>query len=131
MATPTPDAAHPAAPHATRVTSTTSVPSSVYDLGYPRGHLGHLTETEEEALESFKNLLEERQYWKRGPPASHDDPTLLRFLRARRWVPEDAFKQFKETEDWRVANDIDVLYRTIEVDAYDQSRRLVCPSSRH
>lgn len=52
-----------------------------------------------------------------------------RFLRARRWVPEDAFGQFKDTEDWRVANDIDVLYRTIEVGAYEQSRRLVRPSS--
>jgi hypothetical protein len=103
-----------------------------------------LTASEEEALTKFRKLLEERGYWNPGPPASHDDPTLLyavplcaqdhdddrltlhrRFLRARRWVPEDAFKQFKETEDWRVANDIDVLYRTIEIDAYEQSRRLV------
>jgi hypothetical protein len=50
-----------------------------------------------------------------------------RFLRARRWIPEDAYKQFKETEDWRKANDLDVLYKTIEVDAYEQSRRLVNP----
>lgn len=121
---PSQDSLRPAAPHATRVTSATSV-TSIYDLGYPRGHLGHLTEFEQEALDSFKKLLEERKYWTSGPPASHDDPTLLRYLRARRWVPEDAFKQFKETEDWRVANDIDVLYRTIELDAYDQSRRLV------
>merc|ERR1711988_784110 len=91
---------------------------------YPNGHLGHLTQSEEEALNKFRAILEERGYWKPGPPASHDDPTLLRFLRARRWVPEDAFTQFKDTEDWRVANDIDVLYRTIEIDAYEQSRRL-------
>ena len=42
-------------------------------------------------------------------------------------MPEDAFQQFKDTEDWRVANDIDVLYRTIDVSAYEQSRRLVRP----
>lgn len=40
-------------------------------------------------------------------------------------MPADAFEQFKTTEDWRVANDIDVLYRTIDLNAYEQSRRLV------
>jgi len=48
-----------------------------------------------------------------------------RFLRARRWIVEDAYKQFKETHDWRVANDIETLYKTIELDAYEHSRRLV------
>lgn len=38
---------------------------------------------------------------------------------------EDAFAQFKDTEDWRAANSIDTLYKTIELDAYEQSRRLV------
>jgi hypothetical protein len=54
-----------------------------------------------------------------------------RFLRARRWIAEDAYKQFKETEDWRAANNIDTLYRTIELDAYEQSRRLVGPDVLH
>ncbi|KAL0933488.1 sec14 cytosolic factor [Colletotrichum truncatum] len=110
--------------------------------GYPHGHLGHLSQHEEAQLVAFKNLLEEKGLYKPGPPASHDDPTLLdvsevvkltcfflfssysRYLRARRWVPEDAFTQFKDTEDWRVASDIDTLYRTIELDAYEESRRL-------
>jgi len=48
-----------------------------------------------------------------------------RFLRARRWVVEDAFKQFKDTHEWRIANDIEVLYKTIDLDAYEQSRRMV------
>ncbi|KAH6894567.1 CRAL-TRIO domain-containing protein [Thelonectria olida] len=98
--------------------------STLTDHGYPHGHLGHLSAHEEDAFERFKDLLEERGVWKRGPPASHDDALLLRYLRARRWIPEDAFQQFKETEDWRVANDIEVLYKTIELDAYEQSRRL-------
>ena len=51
--------------------------------------------------------------------------TNRRYLRARRWVPNDAYQQFHETEEWRKANDIDLLYHTIEVDAYEQSRRLV------
>lgn len=52
-------------------------------------------------------------------------PACSRYLRARRWVPEDAYTQFKDTEDWRAANNIDTLYRTIDVNAYDESRRLV------
>ena len=48
-----------------------------------------------------------------------------RYLRARRWVPEDALKQFRETHEWREANDIDTLYHTIEVSSYEQSRRMV------
>jgi hypothetical protein len=97
---------------------------SIGDISYPNAHLGHLTERQEEALREFRALLEERGLWKAGPPPSHDDPLLLRYLRARRWVPEDAYVQFKETEEWRAANDIDVLYHTIELDAYEQSRRL-------
>ncbi|OLN97444.1 SEC14 cytosolic factor 1 [Colletotrichum chlorophyti] len=92
--------------------------------GYPHGHLGHLTQEEEAQLTAFKELLLERGLYQPGPPPSHDDPTLLRYLRARRWVPEDALTQFKDTEEWRAANDIDILYRTIELDAYEQSWRL-------
>ncbi|KAK1447369.1 CRAL/TRIO domain-containing protein [Colletotrichum melonis] len=98
--------------------------STVSDVGYPHGHLGHLNEHEETQLAAFRTLLEEKGLYKPGPPASHDDPTLLRYLRARRWVPEDALTQFKDTEAWRAANDIDVLYQTIELDAFEQSRRL-------
>ncbi|KAJ0161076.1 SEC14 cytosolic factor [Colletotrichum tanaceti] len=101
-----------------------SAASTVSDVGYPHGHLGHLSEHEEAQLAAFKTLVEAKGLYKPGPPASHDDPTLLRYLRARRWVPEDALAQFKDTEDWRAANDIDVLYETIELDAFEQSRRL-------
>ena len=116
-----------ALPQAARVVSSQSI-AQLADYVYPRGHLGYLSESESEALDQFKVILQERGYWTPGPPApSHDDPLLLRFLRARRWVVEDAFGQFKDTEDWRKANDLDVLYRTIELDAYEQCRRLVRP----
>ncbi|RSL58571.1 hypothetical protein CEP53_006087 [Fusarium sp. AF-6] len=98
--------------------------STIGDHAYPHGHLGHLNPGQEEAFVQFKNVLEERGLLKRGPPASHDDPLLLRYLRARRWVVEDAYQQFKDTEEWRKANDLDVLYNTIDLDAYEQSRRL-------
>lgn len=57
-------------------------------------------------------------------------PSRSRYLRARRWVPEDAYTQFKDTEDWRAANNIDTLYRTIDVKAYDESRRLVSNATK-
>ncbi|TQS32408.1 hypothetical protein Golomagni_07274, partial [Golovinomyces magnicellulatus] len=118
-----------------RVKSTASTASS---FAYPHGHLGHLNPQQEEALQKFKEVLLERGLLKAGPPASHDDQTLLcvklpsngpaplrlRYLRARRWVVEDAYTQFKETEDWRAANSLDLLYRTIDLDAYESSRRL-------
>ncbi|OAA76514.1 Cellular retinaldehyde-binding/triple function [Akanthomyces lecanii RCEF 1005] len=109
------------APPVSRVKSSASVASA---FNYPHGHLNALSDQQEDALLKFKALLEKRGVWKRGPPPSHNDQTLLRFLRARRWIVEDAFTQFKETEDWRAANELDVLYETIDLDAYEESRRL-------
>lgn len=40
-------------------------------------------------------------------------------------MPKDAFGQFKDTEEWRKSNQIDNLYNTIDVDEYDESRKLV------
>ncbi|KAK4208159.1 SEC14 cytosolic factor [Rhypophila decipiens] len=95
-----------------------------HGIGYPNGHLGHLNPEEEESLRKFKTYLEEQGAYKPRPPPSHDDQTLLRFLRARRWDVAQAYKQFQATEDWRKANDINVLYDTIDSEAYDQARRL-------
>ncbi len=50
---------------------------------------------------------------------------ISRFLRARRFQPQDAFKQFKDTEDWREATKLDQLYETIDVAQYDETRKLV------
>jgi hypothetical protein len=37
----------------------------------------------------------------------------------------DAYKQFHETEDWRKANHLDDLYETIDIEHYEETRRLV------
>ncbi|KAI8631937.1 CRAL-TRIO domain-containing protein [Xylariaceae sp. FL1651] len=101
------------------------VPSSgAVDVGYPAGHLGHLTEQETQALVEFKALLVEKGLYKPGPPPSHSDPTLLRYLRARKWVPQDAYGQFSETEKFRSANEIELLYDSIDIDSYEASRKL-------
>lgn len=63
-------------PEATRVTSATSY-SAGADFSYPNGHLGHLTEHQQTALDEFKELLADKGYYKPGPPASHEDTTLM------------------------------------------------------
>jgi hypothetical protein len=48
-----------------------------------------------------------------------------RYLRARRFVPQEAYKQFKDTEDWRKDNKLDQIFETIDVEEFEQTRRLV------
>lgn len=48
-----------------------------------------------------------------------------RFLRARRFVPQDAVQQFSDTERWRAENQIDTIYENIDVKDYEETRRLV------
>lgn len=48
-----------------------------HDIGYPHGHLGHLTAEEENALRNFKVYLEEQGLYRPSPEPSHDDQTLL------------------------------------------------------
>jgi hypothetical protein len=64
----------------------------------------------------------------RGPVANGP----RRFLRARRFVVAEAWTQFKSTEDWRKETQIDQLYETIDLDHYEETRRLVSqtPQSR-
>ncbi|ESZ90136.1 putative phosphatidylinositol transporter [Sclerotinia borealis F-4128] len=104
------------------------VQSAVVEYGYPQGHLGHLTTEEEAALNNFKALCTEKGLYKSGNGsdelASHEDATLLRFLRARRFVVLDAFHQFSTTEEWRKENDLDQLYETIDLEHYEETRRL-------
>ncbi|OJJ62139.1 hypothetical protein ASPSYDRAFT_55067 [Aspergillus sydowii CBS 593.65] len=91
------------------------------------GHLHHLTEEQEGKLTEFKKFCEKEGYYKpgvEGEKPSHDDATLLRFLRARKFDVDGAWVQFKDTEDWRKENAIESLYENIEVDSYDRARRM-------
>lgn len=98
-------------------------------LQWPSGHAGHLSEGHQDQLAKFKQLCEQKGYYHPGHssknvPPSHDDETLLRYLRARKFIPKDAFGQFKDTEDWRQENQLDTLYDTMDVHEYEQTRRL-------
>lgn len=119
-------------------------------LQYPSQHIGFLDAKHIESLEEFKKYCAGKGYFTPATddkPASHDDETMLcalssgqigpnadlyrRYLRARKWVVQDAFKQFKDTEDWRKKNQIDKLYDRIDVGEYDVGRRLVDISTLH
>ncbi|KAJ5795143.1 hypothetical protein N7457_001742 [Penicillium paradoxum] len=97
------------------------------------GHLHHLTPEQEGKLQQFKALCAEKKYYTpaveqaegvEAKPASHDDATLLRFLRARKFDIDGAWAQFKDTENWRKDNAIESLYANISVDSYEASRRM-------
>lgn len=94
---------------------------------YPSGHVGHLTQNHLDTLQKFKDLCQSKNYYTPATgstPASHDDETLLRYLRARKFLPQEAYNQFKDTEDWRKENQLDTLYDTIDVEEYEATRRL-------
>ncbi|KAI9827499.1 MAG: hypothetical protein M1832_004849 [Thelocarpon impressellum] len=120
---------------ASRVSTNSSVAGStkapVERMRTVAGHLGHLTQKEEVALVEFKKICAEQELYTPASSerdltrkASHDDGTMLRFLRARKFHVLDAFKQFKDTEVWRKTNQIDAVYENIDVDEYDETRRL-------
>jgi hypothetical protein len=45
-------------------------------------------------------------------------------LRARKFLPQEAYNQLKDTEDWRKENQLDTLYDTIDVEEYEATRKL-------
>ncbi|CZT51852.1 related to phosphatidylinositol/phosphatidylcholine transfer protein [Rhynchosporium secalis] len=100
------------------------VQSAMVEYGFPSGHLGHLSPEEETAFQNFKTLCEEKGCYTPGESGTHDDATLLRFLRARRFSVADAFKQFQDTEEWRKANQLDTLYETIDLQQFEETRSL-------
>lgn len=78
-------------------------------------------------LEAFKVKLASDGLYQ--PPshhctqASHDDTTLMRFLRARQYDLASAQKQFADTEAWRKRHDVDNLYKDFNADEMESARR--------
>lgn len=60
-----------------KVKSAASISVAGHEIGYPHGHLGYLSDTEEAALHDFKTFLEEKGLYRPGAPPSHEDHTLL------------------------------------------------------
>ncbi|KAI0088474.1 CRAL/TRIO domain-containing protein [Irpex rosettiformis] len=101
-------------------------PTSTVTVDVLAGHLGHLTEAQQEAFTVFRERLTKVQLYRPGTDddiPSHDEPTLLRFLRARRFDSAKAHKQFADAEAWRAKHNVDELYATFPVDEMESSRR--------
>lgn len=87
----------------------------------------NLSDTEEAKLGEFKELCRQQAlYTPAGenghPHASHDDSTLLRFLRARKFDLRAALAMFTNTCNWRKTNRIDDLYTSFPVTELEKSR---------
>ncbi|KAG2115458.1 CRAL/TRIO domain-containing protein [Suillus clintonianus] len=78
-----------------------------------------------QSLEAFKSKLRDAGLYQPpsdDTPASHDDSTLLRFLRARQYDVDKAQKQFSDTEAWRKQHNVDELFRTFETNEMESAR---------
>lgn len=103
-------------------------PTSNVKVDVLAGHLGHLTEAQQEAFASFRKILAESKLYVPAEEGasenpSHDESTLLRFLRARRFDPKKAQKQFADAEAWRAKHNVDELYATFPVEEFEASKR--------
>ncbi|KAF7966410.1 hypothetical protein HWV62_38454 [Athelia sp. TMB] len=90
------------------------------------GHLGRLSSEQQESFTKFKvNLATAGLYTPETDTsrASHDEPTLLRFLRARRFDPAKAQKQFADTKKWREQHNVDNLYANFDNDEFEACKK--------
>ncbi|KAI1626772.1 CRAL-TRIO domain-containing protein [Exophiala viscosa] len=89
------------------------------------GTINHLTPVQEEKLQEFKRQLEKGGWWTpngvNGKP-SHDDGTLVRYLRARKFDISGAIGQFTDHEKWLKEERVEELYDHFDVEAYERAR---------
>lgn len=64
----------------------------------PPGSIGNLTIPQQHSLENFRKELQDRDVY---DEKRHDDATLLRFLRARKFNLEAAITMILNYEEWR------------------------------
>lgn len=69
--------------------------------------IGNLNENQYNSLISFKRLIIEKKILKDF--SEIDDPVLLRFLRARKFVIQKSIEMFETYLSWRRENNVDDL----------------------
>jgi hypothetical protein len=70
------------------------------------GHIGDLSETQEEILQRLRTLVSEESL---DPIGQFDDHDLLRFCRARKFIWDDVKTMFVNFIQWRKENGIDTI----------------------
>ncbi|KAF8636036.1 hypothetical protein AX15_000193 [Amanita polypyramis BW_CC] len=101
--------------------STSTAPPDLVDI-----FAGHLTKDQEGVFSRFKDALTSAKLYTPATdttPASHDDTTLLRFLRARSFQLVLAQKQFASAEAWREKHDVGRLYTTFDLEEFEFAKR--------
>ncbi|KAL5362443.1 CRAL-TRIO domain-containing protein [Aspergillus floccosus] len=75
-------------------------------------------------LERLKSLLKQLGYQVPSPDECTDDNTLLRFLTAQKFNPEQALRQFHYAQTWHKENDISLFYQDLDIDYYEETRKM-------
>lgn len=84
------------------------------------GRIGHLSPEQEHILTKFRKEIQDEGTF---VPERHDDPTLLRFLRARKFDLPNAKLMFNAAEEWRKDFGVDDIVKNFkfpEKDKVDQ-----------
>jgi len=76
----------------------------------PPGRLGNLTPEQLKTLEQFRKELTDENWI---VPERHDDATLLRFLRARKFDLVKAKEMFIAAEKWRKEFGVDDIVKSV------------------
>ncbi|RHZ43423.1 SEC14 family lipid-binding protein [Aspergillus thermomutatus] len=77
-----------------------------------------------EILDLFKNLLREHGFQKFDRDQNTDDDTLMRFLAAKQFDLQAAFRQFEFFQKWRRQHQIRHFYEELDVEAYELTRQM-------
>ncbi|KAJ5635465.1 CRAL/TRIO domain-containing protein [Penicillium longicatenatum] len=77
------------------------------------------------AMSEFKDLCRKNGLETFSRTENSDDATILRFLKAQQFDVKASFEQFHHFQTWRRENNIRGFYKSLDVDVYDETRKMV------